>query len=81
MNKPTVIELAAWVITGVLGIVTLVLGALAAAASTGSVGPAATAEFGIAAGALAPVLAAALVLSGLRMLLASRDAQRDAPGR
>lgn len=80
MSKPTIVELAAWIITGVLALITLVLGALAAAASAGSAAPAATAEFGIAAGALAPVLAAALVLSGLRVLLASRDAQR-APGR
>lgn len=79
MNKPTVFELIAWGLTGVLGIVTLVLGALAAA-SYGEFAPAATAEFGIAAGALAPVLAAALLLSGIRVLLAARDAQR-APGR
>ena len=76
MNKPTIFELAAWVLAGVLVLITLVLGALAAASSTTS-GPMDATGLSIAAGALAPILAAALILSGARVLAA----QLRAPGR
>ncbi|PQZ60691.1 MULTISPECIES: hypothetical protein [unclassified Microbacterium] len=69
MNKTTPFELAAWALSGVLAIATLVLGALAAASSTTVSGIVDTTGLSIAVGALAPVLAAALVLSGVRVLL------------
>lgn len=76
MSKPTIFELAAWVLAGILVLVTLVTGALAAASTTTS-GPADFTAFSIAAAALAPLLAAALVLSGGRVIAA----QLRAPGR
>ncbi|WP_282845855.1 hypothetical protein [Microbacterium oxydans] len=69
MNKTTPFELAAWALAGVLAIATLVLGALAAASSTTTSGIVDTTGLAIAAGALAPILAAALILSGVRTLL------------